>query len=135
MPPAAAFGYYMNLPAGDYVFRIITGNNDGVWHTAGASVAFTIVPNWHDTWRFRVLVEMVVLGLLTAAYRLRVWRLHERQRTRKLAQGAGALRNANAELKRVGALDGLARIANHGAFSPCERPWTSMPRARRHWPC
>ncbi|MEO9079312.1 MAG: two-component regulator propeller domain-containing protein [Rhodanobacter sp.] len=111
--------YYTNLPAGDYVFRVIASNNDGVWNTEGASVAFTILPNWYDTWWFRVLVAMVVIGLLAAAYRLRMWRLRERERqlTRKVAQRTEALRNANAELKRVGALDGLTRIANHGAFS------------------
>ncbi|HWU78317.1 MAG TPA: two-component regulator propeller domain-containing protein [Rhodanobacter sp.] len=111
--------YYTNLPAGDYVFRVIACNNDDVWNTEGASVAFTIVPNWYDTWWFRVLIAMAVIGLLAATYRLRVWRLHERERqlTRKVAQRTEALRNANAELKRVAALDGLTRIANRGAFS------------------
>lgn len=110
--------YYTNLPPGDYVFRAIASNNDGVWNNDGASVAFTIVPRWYATWWFRTLVALVVIGLLGAAYRVRVWRLHERQRelTREVAQRTEALRNANAELKRIAALDGLTHIANRGAF-------------------
>ncbi len=111
--------YYTNLPPGDYVFRAIASNNDGVWNTAGASVAFTIVPNWYETWWFRTLVAVTSIGLLAAVYRLRVWRLHERERelTREVAQRTEALRNANAELKRLAALDGLTHIANRGAFN------------------
>jgi diguanylate cyclase (GGDEF)-like protein len=111
--------YYTNLPPGDYVFQAIASNNDGVWNTTGASVAFTIVPNWYESWWFRTLAALLVVGLLAVAYRLRVWRLHERERelTREVAQRTEALRNANAELKRLAALDGLTHIANRGAFN------------------
>ena len=115
---ASRAAYYTNLPPGDYVFRAIASNNDGVWNTDGASVAFTIVPSWYATWWFRTLAAMIVIGLLAAVYRLRVWRLRERERelTREVAQHTEALRDANAELKRLAALDGLTRIANRGAF-------------------
>lgn len=111
--------YYTNLPPGDYVFRTIASNNDGVWNTDGASVAFTIVPSWYATWWFRALVAVIVIGLLAAIYRLRVWRLHERERelTREVAQRTEALRNANAELKRIAGLDSLTQIANRSAFN------------------
>lgn len=110
---------YTNLPPGDYVFRAIASNNDGVWNMEGARVAFTIVPSWYATWWFRTLVAAAIIGLLAAIYRLRVWRLHERQRelTREIAEHTVALRDANAELQRVVALDGLTRIANRGAFN------------------
>ena len=110
--------YYTNLQPGDYVFRAIASNNDGVWNTKGASVAFTIVPSWYETWWFRVLVAVIIIGLLAAVYRLRVWRLHERERelTQEVTQHTEALRNANAELQRMAALDGLTHIANRGAF-------------------
>jgi diguanylate cyclase (GGDEF)-like protein len=110
--------YYTNLPPGSYVFLAIASNNDGLWNSKGASVAFTIVPNWYETWWLRTLVALIGIGLLAAIYRLRVWQLHERQRelTREIAQHTEALRNANAELKRIAAIDGLTRIANRGAF-------------------
>ncbi len=109
---------YTNLPPGDYVFRVIAANNDGVWNTDGARMAFTIVPSWYETWWLRTLVALIVIGLLAAIYRLRVWRLQERERelTRQVVQRTQALHDANAELKRIAALDGLTRIANRGAF-------------------
>lgn len=111
--------YYTNLPSGNYVFRVIASNNDGVWNRAGASVAFTIVPTWYATWWFRTLAALAVIGLLAALHRLRVWRLHQRERelTREVTQRTEALHTANIELTRLAALDGLTRIANHGAFT------------------
>lgn len=109
---------YTNLPAGDYVFRAIASNNDGVWNDEGASVRFTIVPSWYATWWFRLLAALAVVGLLAAVYRLRVWRLHDRERalTREIAQHTEALRKANAELQRLALIDSLTQIANRGAF-------------------
>lgn len=124
--------YYTNLPSGDYVFRVIACNNDGVWNDVGASVAFTIVPAWYATWWFRTLAALLVIGLLAALYRLRVWRLKARERElmREVAQRTAALRTANIELKRLAALDGLTRIANHGAFSQYLRDALSDHAAR-----
>ena len=119
--------YYTNLPAGDYVFRAIASNNDGVWNTDGASVRFTILPSWYATWWFRSLAALAVLGLLSAVYRVRVWRLRERERalTREVAQRTEALREANARLQRLASLDGLTGIANRRAFNRrLEDAWT-----------
>ncbi len=118
--------YYTNLPAGDYMFRAIASNNDGVWNTVGASVAFTIVPSWPDTWWFRTLLALAVFGILAAFYQLRVLRLRLRERalTHEVGLRTVALRNANAELQRLASLDGLTRIANRGSFDEClERSW------------
>ena len=115
---AARAASYTNLPPGDYLFRAIASNNDGVWNADGASVAFTVVPAWYATWWFRALLALAVVGVLAAVYRLRVWNLHERQRelTREVAQRTDALRRANVELQRLAELDGLTGIANRGAF-------------------
>jgi diguanylate cyclase (GGDEF)-like protein len=110
---------YTNLPPGDYVFRAIASNNDGVWNTEGISVPFTIVPSWYETWWFRTLVALAVLALLVAIYRVRLWQLRARERelTREVAQRTEALRNANTLLQRLASVDGLTRIANRGAFN------------------
>lgn len=109
---------YTNLPAGNYVFRAIASNNDGVWNENGASVRFRIVPSWYATWWFRVAIALAAIALLAAMHRLRVWRLHERERalTREIAQHTEALRNANVKLRKLASLDGLTQIANRGAF-------------------
>lgn len=109
---------YTNLPPGDYVFRAIASNNDGVWNTEGVRVPFAIAPGWYETWWFRIAAILCAAGVLAALHRVRVWRLRERERelTREVAQRTEALREANAELQRLASLDGLTRIANRGAF-------------------
>jgi diguanylate cyclase (GGDEF)-like protein len=111
--------YYTNLPPGDYVFRAVASNNDGIWNSEGTSVHFTIVAGWNETLWFRSLVALALLALLAAIYRVRVWRLHERQHelTREVAQRTEALSNANFKLQRLASLDGLTHIANRGAFN------------------
>jgi signal transduction histidine kinase len=39
------------IPPGDYTFRVIACNNDGVWNEDGAALAFTVLPFfWQTTW-------------------------------------------------------------------------------------
>ena len=40
---------YTNLPHGDYAFRVIAANDDGVWNRQGATVAFRVEPFFHQT--------------------------------------------------------------------------------------
>jgi signal transduction histidine kinase len=67
----AAYSY---LPPGDYVFRVIACNNDGVWNLTGASRAFTVLPHvWQTLW-FRSLAgggvaAVVGLAMLWTARR------------------------------------------------------------------
>ncbi|MHA2031817.1 MAG: ligand-binding sensor domain-containing protein, partial [Candidatus Kariarchaeaceae archaeon] len=40
------FASYTNLDAGNYTFRILGSNNDGIWNEKGTSVKITILPPW-----------------------------------------------------------------------------------------
>jgi hypothetical protein len=52
---------YTNIGPGEYIFRVIASNNDGVWNLEGASVKVTIVPPfWRTSWFIGLLV--VALG-------------------------------------------------------------------------
>jgi signal transduction histidine kinase/ligand-binding sensor domain-containing protein len=44
--------FYGRLPAGAYRFRVIACNNDGVWNTEGAALAFSVSPFFWQTWWF-----------------------------------------------------------------------------------
>lgn len=70
---------YTRLPPGNYVFKVIGSNNDGVWSTSPALLEITIVAPYWMTWWFRILVFLFVAGLLWAAYTYRI-RLMSRQR-------------------------------------------------------
>jgi signal transduction histidine kinase/ligand-binding sensor domain-containing protein len=63
---------YASLPPRHFRFHVIACNNDGVWNTAGAAVAFRCEPFFYQTWWF-VAVCCGVLGLcawLVHRYRL-----------------------------------------------------------------
>jgi signal transduction histidine kinase len=55
---------YDYLPPGNYTFRVIACNNDGVWSDPGASLAFTMLPYFWQTAWFRGLA---LTGLLLLA--------------------------------------------------------------------
>jgi signal transduction histidine kinase/ligand-binding sensor domain-containing protein len=89
------YGKYTNLPGGTYTLRMKGSNNDGVWNEEGASVTITIVPPFWETWWFRGMIGLVLVGSVLGAYRLRVRSIEARsheleaqveQRTAELRQ-------------------------------------------------
>jgi len=74
--------FYNDLPPGDYRFRVIACNNDGVWNDAGASLSFTILPAWYQTNIFRAVCLVIGILALWALYRLRVRQIAIAEATR-----------------------------------------------------
>jgi len=64
--------FYNDLPPGDYRFRVIACNNDGVWNEEGAILDFSIAPTLYQTNWFRLLCIITGLFLIWSLYRLRV---------------------------------------------------------------
>lgn len=60
--------FYTNLAPGDYRFRVIAANNDGVWNPQGASLDFTVPPTFIQSMWFK--------GLVVAAFALALWMLY-----------------------------------------------------------
>jgi signal transduction histidine kinase/ligand-binding sensor domain-containing protein len=73
---------YTNLGPGQYTFRVVASNNDGVWNTTGASIAFAIAPAFYQTWWFYALCVLAGLAMLTALYRVRVRQVAAQVRSR-----------------------------------------------------
>jgi signal transduction histidine kinase len=55
--------YYTNIPPGEYRFRVIACNNDGVWNETGAAVEFYLQPHWYETIGFYALLTLGIIGL------------------------------------------------------------------------
>ena len=66
--------YYTNLGPGDYDFKVIACNNDGVWSSQPATFSFKLEPHFYRTYWFYALV-VVGLGLL--AWQLYALRLRQ----------------------------------------------------------
>jgi len=52
---------YTNLPSGDYVFRVIGSNSDGIWNYEGAYIKLTVLPPFWKTWWFIMGIIMLFL--------------------------------------------------------------------------
>jgi hypothetical protein len=70
--------FYADLSPGNYRFRVIASNNDGVWNEEGTTLAFSVAAAWYQTWWFRGVSLTVFLALLWCIYRLRVRGIQQR---------------------------------------------------------
>jgi ligand-binding sensor domain-containing protein/signal transduction histidine kinase len=66
---------YTNLRPGNYEFRVIAANNDGVWNETGASVQFYLEPRFYQTYWFYALCLVLLALAAWQLYRMRVRRM------------------------------------------------------------
>ena len=66
---------YTNLQPGNYQFRVIAANNDGVWNEVGAAVEFYIQPRFYQTYWFYALCILLTGLAAWQLYRMRVRRM------------------------------------------------------------
>jgi signal transduction histidine kinase len=74
--------FYSDLRPGNYRFRVIASNNDGVWNKTGATLDFTVAAAWYQTIWFRSLCLVVSALMFWAIYRLRVRQIAGTMRVR-----------------------------------------------------
>jgi signal transduction histidine kinase/ligand-binding sensor domain-containing protein len=60
---------YSHLRAGDYTFRVLACNNDGVWNPVGRQFSFTLRPYFYETWWFLALAGLTMVGGVAGAAR------------------------------------------------------------------
>jgi PAS domain S-box-containing protein len=72
--------HYMNLPPGEYHFRVLACNDDGLWNETGAGILVTLKPHFYQTWWFFALSVLALAGFVFAVHRLRVRALKNRER-------------------------------------------------------
>ena len=74
--------FYNDLPPGNYRFRVMACNNNGVWNEAGTYFDFTIAPAYYQTAWFRVLTLFVFVLVLAAIYQMRLRQIARQVRAR-----------------------------------------------------
>ncbi len=55
--------FYTSLPSGEYTFRVIGTNNDGIWNEEGAALNVIIAAPWWNTWWAYFLYALVLGGI------------------------------------------------------------------------
>lgn len=99
--------YYTNLPPGEYTFRVIAANSDGVWNNEVASVPFVLAPYFYQSSWFLAACIFLFLTTGPSIYFLRTRQLKNRtaelnaeveNRTRELQQTLDHLKDAQNQL-------------------------------------
>ena len=76
--------YFSHLPYGEYTFRVLAANRDGVWNEQGASVRVLIQSPFYRTYWFYALASVLVVGLAGLVYFARVNQLRSIADAREL---------------------------------------------------
>jgi signal transduction histidine kinase/DNA-binding response OmpR family regulator len=76
---------YTNLDPGEYVLKVKGSNNDGKWNEQSTDLRILITPPFWETWWFRTLGIILLIGGLVGLYTFRVSAMkHQRSELEKL---------------------------------------------------
>jgi signal transduction histidine kinase len=85
---------YTHLSPGDYTFRVVACNNDGVWNEAGASLPIEIKPHFYQT---NLFIGLVASGSLLTAFS--VFWIRRQNAKRQMARLEALVEERTRELK------------------------------------
>src|SRR6266567_1418516 len=71
-PVAAREAVYTNLGPGSYRFRLIASNSEGLWNGPETAIILNVAPAYYQTYWFRLSCVAAFLGMLAAAYQMRL---------------------------------------------------------------
>jgi signal transduction histidine kinase/ligand-binding sensor domain-containing protein len=118
---------YSHLQPGDYQFHVTACNQAGLWNEAGATVAFTVLPHFWETWWFVPAVGLLGAATIGGAVSYGIRRKLKRQVERlemQLSVERERARIAQDIHDGVGAnlteIAWLAEVAEHDAAKPDE---------------
>ena len=76
--------FYSQVPPGQYRFRVRARRQGDPWSPEEADLQLTVLPRWWQTWWFRAVVVLAVVGLILGALRLRLRSYKRRNRELEL---------------------------------------------------
>lgn len=88
--------YYTNLMPGRYRFEVTGSNEDGRWNSKGADLEIQIPPTFVESIWFKILMVLLIVLMLYAAYAMRVHYLTKQMQERMLERLAERSRIARA---------------------------------------
>jgi len=94
------YAAYTNIDPGEYTFRIIASNNDGVWNEQGTFLRITITPPFWKTWWFSLVAGIIVASSILFYIRFRTRTLTNQNIVleQKVTQRTSELKEKNEEL-------------------------------------
>lgn len=129
---------YSALPPGDYVLSVRSSNCDGVPSRDDLKLRIHMLPPWHGTWWFRVLlaVSIVLLVVAVVRVRMRVLRNRNRQLSRLVTDRTQELAVANEALRSLSLTDPLTGLHNRRFLDSSMPEWVAtVQRQQRAMTC
>ncbi len=121
---------YSRVPPGQYTFSVLASNNDGVWNERGLSIRVTVLPQYYQTWWFKLLVAVLLASGIGGIYRWRTTLLRRekakleqrvQQRTAELSAAMHAAENAaQAKSDFLATMSHEIRTPMHGVLGTLE---------------
>lgn len=113
--------FYNNLPPGEYSFRVLAANRDGVWNEEGAVIKIIKLPYFYQTWRFIILSILAVIAIIAFIIYLRFSQLRkiaeaQTEYSRRLIESQEAERKRIASELHDGLGQSLAIISNRATM-------------------
>jgi len=111
---------YMNLPPGNYTFKVRVENFDGTWNAEEIAVNLSVLPPWWETAWFRglLLVSFVSVMIVGMRWRVQTIEKHNRlletqvtERTKALTEKSEQLAESNNALAETNEALALSNIA------------------------
>lgn len=111
--------YYTKLPPGDYRFRVVAANDDGLWNERGASLNLMLKPRFYQTEFFFFGCVLLALLIAFAANRLstRLIRARAAQLSKLVEERTAELRKSQQELEQLAHFDALTALPNRRMFT------------------
>jgi ligand-binding sensor domain-containing protein/signal transduction histidine kinase len=94
--------YFSHLPPGEYTFRVIADNGEGVWNMTGQSIRIVVLPPFYRTWWFITLAVLAFSGLAFMLYKRRIAQL-DQARAAQEAFSLQLITSQERERKRIAA--------------------------------
>jgi diguanylate cyclase (GGDEF)-like protein len=94
--------HYTKLAPGDYTFRVVATNEDGVRSNGEARLGVTVDPRWFETWWARLAALALIAAAIWGGVRLHLAALRQRL--------------VNENLRALSYVDGLTGVANRRRF-------------------
>lgn len=69
--------YFAHLPPGEYIFKVIADNGEGIWNTEGQSLRIVVLPPFYRTWWFWVLCVLAIILIIRLFYGYRLAQLEK----------------------------------------------------------
>jgi len=69
--------YYPHITPGEYTFRVIADNGEGIWNDVGKTLRVVVLPPFYKTWWFLILCGLFVALIIRLMYGYRLAQLQK----------------------------------------------------------